>query len=278
MSANVTEALAGFASSLQYQDVPQRVRDHCKNLLLDTLACAVAGHRGEETQQLAALAAALGQSNEASVIGGEALSLAGATILNGYLVTAVTMCDVHRPTLTHVTPEVIPPALAIAERDGASGRDLLVALAAGCEVTTRIGIGLDYPVFRAKGWHGPGVLGPFGAAASAGCAGSTRDHGQGLRARRQPGGRHFRRVGNADREVPPEPGRALGASGGAARRAEVLGDARIPHRRRWRPLQCLREWRPSGGGHGGSGSAELDDVLRPWPSASIQGMNTAHLV
>src|SRR5262249_60710094 len=34
--------------------------------------------------------------------------------------------------------------------------------------TTRIGIGLDYPAFRAKGWHGPGVLGPFGAAAAVG--------------------------------------------------------------------------------------------------------------
>jgi 2-methylcitrate dehydratase PrpD len=75
---------------------------------------------------------------------------------------------VHRSTLTHVTPEVMPPALAIAERDGLSGRDLLVAIAAGCEVTTRIGIGLDYPAFRAKGWHGPGVLGPFGAAAAVG--------------------------------------------------------------------------------------------------------------
>src|SRR5262245_31077407 len=168
MSGDVTEVLAGFAASLQYDDLPGRVRDHCKNVLLDTLACAVAGHRGEETQQLAALAAGLAQSDESSVIGGDRLSLAGATILNGYLVTAVTMCDVHRATLTHVTPEVIPPALAIAERDGLSGRDLLVAIAAGCEVTTRVGIGLDYPAFRAKGWHGPGVLGPFGAAAAVG--------------------------------------------------------------------------------------------------------------
>src|SRR4029077_9606122 len=111
---------------------------------------------------------ALAQSNESSVVGGDRLSLAGATILNGYLVTAVTMCDVHRSTLTHVTPEVIPPALAIAERDGSSGRDLMVAIAAGCEVTTRIGIGLDYPAFRARGWHGPGILGPFGAAAAGG--------------------------------------------------------------------------------------------------------------
>ncbi|MGE0034559.1 MAG: MmgE/PrpD family protein [Xanthobacteraceae bacterium] len=168
MPGQVTEQLAGFAAALRYDDLPGHVRDRCKDLLLDTLACAVAGHRGEETQQVAALAAGLAQSHESSIIGGDRLSLAGATLLNGYLVTAVTMCDVHRPTLTHVTPEVIPPALAIAERDGLPGRDLMVAIAAGCEVTTRVGIGLDYPVFRAKGWHGPGVLGPFGAAAAVG--------------------------------------------------------------------------------------------------------------
>src|SRR5262249_61296886 len=80
----------------------------------------------------------------------------------------VRMCEVHRPRVAHGTPEVMPPALSIGERDGVSGRDLLVAVAAGCEVTTRIGIGLDYRAFRAKGWHGPGVLGPFGAAAAVG--------------------------------------------------------------------------------------------------------------
>src|SRR5215475_9496361 len=42
MSGNVTEVLAGFAASLQYNDLPAAARDHCKNLLLDTLACAVA--------------------------------------------------------------------------------------------------------------------------------------------------------------------------------------------------------------------------------------------
>jgi len=168
MSGGTTEILAGFAAGLRYEDIPERVRACCKGLLLDALACALAGHQGEETGQLAALAAALAQSEESSVIGGGRLSLAGATILNGYLITAVTMCDTHRATLTHITPEVVPAALAIAERDGLSGRDLLVALAAGCEVTTRIGLGLDYPAFRARGWHGPGVIGPFGAAAAAG--------------------------------------------------------------------------------------------------------------
>ncbi|HUZ74174.1 MAG TPA: MmgE/PrpD family protein [Stellaceae bacterium] len=168
MPAEATQALAAFAATLKYEDIPERVREQCRKLLLDALACAVAGHLGEETRQMAALSGALAQSRESSVIGGDRLSLAGATILNGYLITAVTMCDVHRATLTHVTPEIVPPALAVAEREGVGGRDLLAALAAGFEVTTRIGIGLDYPAFRARGWHGPGVIGPFGAAASVG--------------------------------------------------------------------------------------------------------------
>jgi 2-methylcitrate dehydratase PrpD len=168
MAKEATQALAEFAATLSYEALPESAREHCKNLILDALACAVAGHQGEETGQVAALASALAQGNESSVIGGGHLSLAGATLLNGYLITAVTMCDVHRAIMTHVTPEIVPPALAIAERDGLSGRDLLVAVAAGCEVATRIGIGLDYPVFRARGWHGPGILGPFGAAAAVG--------------------------------------------------------------------------------------------------------------
>src|SRR5690242_13920835 len=163
-----TRLLATLAAGLRYDDLPARSQDHCKNLILDALACAVAGYQGEETQQVRALAAALAQGKESSVIGGAPLSLVGATLFNGYLITAVTMCDVHRATMTHITPEIVPPALAIAERDDLSGRDLLAAVAAGCEVTTRIGLGLDYPGFRARGWHGPGVIGPFGAAAAVG--------------------------------------------------------------------------------------------------------------
>ncbi|MBT6431056.1 MAG: hypothetical protein HOK30_25535 [Rhodospirillaceae bacterium] len=168
MSQETTQHLAGFASSLTIDGLQEHVRDSAKLLLLDALACALAGHKGEETSQMRAMADALGQADDISIIGGGKHSLAGATLTNGFLITAVTMCDTHRATLTHITPEVIPPALAIAERDGASGCDLLVAIAAGCEITTRIGNGLNYPVFRERGWHGPGIIGPFGSAAAVG--------------------------------------------------------------------------------------------------------------
>ena len=112
-----TRILADFAAGLRYDDLPQRAREHCKNLVLDALACALAGYQGEETDQVRGLASALAQGTESSVIGGAPLSLVGATLFNGYLITAVTMCDVHRATMTHVTPEIVPPALAVAERD-----------------------------------------------------------------------------------------------------------------------------------------------------------------
>jgi 2-methylcitrate dehydratase PrpD len=168
MAEEATQVLAAYAATLDVNEMPEEVRSACKNLLLDALACAVAGHAGEETQQVTAFATALAPGADISIIGGSRLSLTGATLLNAFLITAVTMCDAHRATLTHVTPEIVPPALAVAERDNLSGRDLLAALAAGFEVTTRVGIGLDFPTFRARGFHGPGIIGPFGAAATVG--------------------------------------------------------------------------------------------------------------
>lgn len=168
MSTTPTTDLARFIAGLRHDDLPPAIRERVKNLILDTLASALAGRQGDEVRQIHALAGALGRSDEASVIGGGKLSLAGATLLNGYLVTAVTVCDVHRPTLFHTTPQVVPPALAIAERDGASGKDLLVAVAAGLETSVRVALGTKYPAFRARGWHSPGVVGPFGGAAAIG--------------------------------------------------------------------------------------------------------------
>ncbi|MCC6532666.1 MAG: MmgE/PrpD family protein [Burkholderiales bacterium] len=168
MSATPTAELAGFIAGLRYDDIPSAIRERVKDYILDALASAIAGRHGDEVRQVHALAAALGHCEESSVIGGGKLSLAGATMLNGYLVTAVTVCDVHRPTLYHTTPEVVPPALAIAERDGASGKALLLAVAAGLETSVRVALGTNYSAFRGRGWHSPGVVGPFGGAAALG--------------------------------------------------------------------------------------------------------------
>src|SRR5688500_15639062 len=75
MPDSPTHILARFAATLDYERIPEGAREHCKNLLLDTLACAIAGHQGEETQQVANFAAALARSDESSIIAGDRLSL-----------------------------------------------------------------------------------------------------------------------------------------------------------------------------------------------------------
>jgi 2-methylcitrate dehydratase PrpD len=161
-----TQNLADYFSALRYDDIPPPVRERVVDILLDTVASAIAGRRGDETAQIEALADALGGSRVSTVVAGPPSSLAGAVLVNGYQVTAVTVCDIHRPTLCHVTPEVVPPALAVAEARHAGGRALVTAVAAGLEAVVRVGAGMRYPAMRARGWHSPGVIGPFGGAAA----------------------------------------------------------------------------------------------------------------
>src|SRR5262249_18331364 len=154
------------------------------------------------------------------------------------------------------------------------------AIAAGCEVTTRIGIGLDYPAFRAKGWHGPGVLGPFGAAAAVGRLrrfdAETMARAFGLAGSQAAG--TFAAWGPPAVKSPQRRGALPGLL--AARLAE-------------QNFLATREFLPPEDGgllkvyaNGGRPAAvtadlgkrwELEQIaLRLWPSASsIQGMNTA---
>jgi 2-methylcitrate dehydratase PrpD len=163
-----TGVLARWAATVDAADIPPRVRRRTAHLLLDTIASALAGRHGDETAQVEAVAREIADGAVATAIGAGRLSRIGAALLNGYQVTAVTVCDVYRPNLCHVTPEIVPPAIAAAEGRAVTGRDLVTAIAVGLESTTRIGRGIHYAAFRQRGWHSPGVIGAFGGAAAAG--------------------------------------------------------------------------------------------------------------
>jgi 2-methylcitrate dehydratase PrpD len=168
MKENLTERLADFVAGSRLEDLPASARERARIVLIDTVASAFMGGRSAEVPMIERLAVAVAGRGHSPVVGRPSLANAGAVLVNGYLVTATTVCDVHRPTLCHVTPEVFPPALAVAAERGVSGAEFLLAFALGLETTTRVGLGSNYPAFRANGWHSPGVWGPFGGAAAAG--------------------------------------------------------------------------------------------------------------
>src|SRR5262245_55718454 len=49
LDSDITATLARFACGLAWEDIPERIRERGKDLLLDALACALAGWRGEDT-------------------------------------------------------------------------------------------------------------------------------------------------------------------------------------------------------------------------------------
>jgi 2-methylcitrate dehydratase PrpD len=169
VETNPTATLAGFAAGLAPADLPASTRAMVRNLLLDAIACALAADFGDETAAYAGFARAVAGGGDSTVIGSaERLAPLGATLLNAYQITAATICDTYVPAHVHITPEIVPPALVIAERERASGAALLAAVAVGSEIAVRVAAGINYAVAGPRGWHMPGVVGPFGAAAAVG--------------------------------------------------------------------------------------------------------------
>jgi 2-methylcitrate dehydratase PrpD len=158
------EELARFVAGLGVEELPPQIAAAGRTLLLDAIASAIAGRGTDEGRRAEVIARGLFGPGPAPVIGGAPMSPSGAAFLNGFQVTAATVCDVHRPTLTHVTPEVVPAVLAVAHDTG--GADVLAAIITGCEVTVRVAEALDGEEHRTRGWHNPGIAGAVGAAAA----------------------------------------------------------------------------------------------------------------
>jgi len=162
-----TQELARFIAELRLDAIPTQVVDHAKDLLLDAFACALAADHGEETSQLNDVLDVVGGEGTSTVVGDpRTRAMASAVLLNGFRIAAITACDVYAPADLHTTPEIVPPVLALAQQQNSTGADALVAVIAGLESVVRFARGFDYAEFRARGWHSPGVVGPFGAAAA----------------------------------------------------------------------------------------------------------------
>jgi len=105
----------------------------------------------------------------ATIIGHDAkASAAMAAFANGAMGHALDFEDAFDLAPTHPNAALLPAVLAIAETGGpVSGRDLLAAIAIGCDLVCRLGLGLRREM-EAGGWYPPPILGAFGAVAAAG--------------------------------------------------------------------------------------------------------------
>ncbi len=163
----VTKRLADFAADLKFEALPRGVVEQAKLCLLDWLGAALAGSLELPSRILASIVRDMGGREESTVIGTDIRATSiNASLANGVAGHAVELDDINEESIVHPAAPVMPAALAIAERDGLSGRDLLVAIVVGYEVENRIGRAMNPSHYRY--WHATGTCGTFGAAAAAG--------------------------------------------------------------------------------------------------------------
>jgi 2-methylcitrate dehydratase PrpD len=161
------ERFAAWTLELDLDAVPPAVVEAAKLHVLDVLGCGLAAHGlGIGVEGRTAMSE-LGGEPEASVIGLDAgLPAANAAFANAMLCHGLDFDDTHSDSVSHVSTVVVPAALALAEANGSSGRDLLTAIVAGNEIVTRVGMATP-GAFHERGFHPTAICGIFGATAAA---------------------------------------------------------------------------------------------------------------
>ncbi len=169
-AAPLTRALARFIAESSAKSIPQLVIAMARTVIKDgTGALLAAANPDYSTGRLAAaFARDQGGTPEASIVGhGFKSSASMAALANGTMGYA---CDVephHPEAILHPIAIMVPVALAMAERTGATGADLIAAVVLGCEVEYRVSMALGPAELYALGFHPSAVCGCFGATAAA---------------------------------------------------------------------------------------------------------------
>jgi 2-methylcitrate dehydratase PrpD len=163
MSRTLAEQLAEHFATFTYAHVSDENRAAVKRLLLDYLGVAVAGSRTGSGEVARRFAKSSGGHAQATLIGdGERVPALQAAFANAISSHSVELDDIDVLALFHFSPPVYSAALATAEQVGASGKELLVALAAGCEMMERVSRAAN-PDLRDRGYHTTPTCGVFGA-------------------------------------------------------------------------------------------------------------------
>ncbi|MGE8614594.1 MAG: MmgE/PrpD family protein [Achromobacter veterisilvae] len=165
---HLSAELAAFAANLRYEDIPAPVLRRAEDLLLDCLASILAGASARAVQAIDRYAAAMGPADGASevLITRRRTTPLFAAMVNAAAAHVVEQDDVHNGSVFHPAAVVFPPALAVAQALGRSGRDLLVAAVAGYEVGIRVGEFLGRSHYKI--FHTTGTAGTLAAAVTTG--------------------------------------------------------------------------------------------------------------
>ncbi|MFP3606453.1 MmgE/PrpD family protein [Paraburkholderia sp. SIMBA_053] len=160
-----------FAANLDATGLDDTVVKAVKTNIVDTLSCALAGSSAKAIAEVSGMVREWAGAPQADmfVFGGK-FPAHHAAWINGGMSHARDYDDTHDGAILHAGVTAVPAAIAAAQlRGGVSGVDLIAAVAAGLEITCRLGVAIQVDIVE-SGFIYTSLLGYFGATAAAGRA------------------------------------------------------------------------------------------------------------
>ena len=163
-----TEALARFAASLRFDDIPAPVVRRAEDLFLDWFGSALAGKGARPVEAITRFYEAMGPADGPCELlirrkGSSPLVAAHANAAASHFAE---QDDVHNGSVFHPAAVVFPAALAAAQALHSTGREFLLASVVGYEVGIRVGEFLGRTHYKV--FHTTGTAGTLAAAAAVG--------------------------------------------------------------------------------------------------------------
>jgi 2-methylcitrate dehydratase PrpD len=158
----VSEQAARWLAGLRWEQVPPEVVEAVKLQILDLAGVMLASRADPLVRKLRAALPA--QDGGAPALGlASRTSLADAALLNGVMAAVLEFDDTHVASSIHATSASLSAALPVCHAAGSPGRQLILAVLAGNELSSRLGLVSSARLYN-LGIHPSGVFGVFGAA------------------------------------------------------------------------------------------------------------------
>jgi 2-methylcitrate dehydratase PrpD len=174
--SRATSAVVDFIAGMRLAAVPVEAVAIGKRCIIDGLGVMLAGSMTDARRIVGDYVRGRTGAREATAFGPEPFGAAAAdaALLNGLSGHAHDFDDTQLPTtadrifglLTHPTVPPLAAALAVGERERASGAAVLEAFLTGFEVECKIAEAI-HPRHYTNGFHSSGTIGTFGAMAAA---------------------------------------------------------------------------------------------------------------
>ena len=162
----ITRILAEFVVNHPSRGWNDAIEHEAHRTLLNWFGCAIGAATHPAMDAALGAMMELSPAPQASILGRkERVDLTSAALLNGISSHTFDFDDTHLKTIIHPAGPVASALLALAEKTGASGREIIDALVLGIDVSCRIG-NMMYPDHYDRGWHITGSTGSIGAAAA----------------------------------------------------------------------------------------------------------------